>query len=1043
MNCRTLVVAGILAASPVCAQQTSEVYNRNGATLSELKAGFETWLEEQKEPDYPEDHVENEWDGLHTKFMRWYYLMQTRVDADGYLPNPAIAAREWQKYRELHPTYHSTRAAGWEAVGTAEVPANGGGVGRINVVVLHPDDPNIIFIGAAGGGVWKSPDAGSTWTPLTDHIPVTSIADIAINPVDPDIMYIATGDGYGYEATWQSDYDFWGGVYSCGIMKSIDGGITWEPTGLSYMQDELEIVQRILIHPETPEILLAATRSGIFRSNDAGVTWTEVNPTHCHDMAFHASNPDIIYAVGNRDVWSSNDAGENWILLKDNLGDYGDRMSIETTAADDELIYVLSGAWSTSFFKSENGGSTWNNLTSPSSKTSFFGYYDNAFAVSPIYDALLFAGGVEVVRSVNGAESWTKKSSWNAYGTPEYVHADNHAFAFHPTNDSIIYSANDGGLFRSDDLGDTWTDLSSGLRIAQAYRLGTSLTDPDRVLSGWQDNGTNLWDGTTWEEVDVSTWDGMEAIIDHTDPDIMFLSHQFGGVFRTTNGGDSWTYMAASGGGWVTPYVMDPNDHETLYYGSDGAMYRTTDGGDTWQLKNSNLGGNAFAIAVAPSNSNVVYAASLTKIKRSNNMGDTWSSITSGLSLGDIGINYIAVSNIDEDELWIALSGYSDGDKVFYSANGGDTWENISGSLPNVPVNTIVYEHGSEHRVYIGTDIGVFYRDDYFDDWLPYMTGLPNVMVHELEINYTSQKLVAATYGRGIWQSDLAESPSINASVIGDYFCLNEIASVNYASTTEFLSGNTLTVELSDVAGSFDAPVIIGTLESAIASGNISCLIPIDQPLGNAYRVRVNSSLPAITGIDNGIDITIGCKQPVELISADITASAATLSWDAIGCAESYDIRYRESGGDWLELTTDLNSINLTGLTPLTDYEWSVQAVCMTDPTLLESGYTTEAIFSTSDEGVGILDNQLPFHFQVYPNPVSGPVQIDFDLTTPMRVQLTLFDRNGREVAILLDGPQASGKHRVNWNSDQLAAGVYTLQLIAGEETAIFDFVVE
>jgi hypothetical protein len=292
-------------------------------------------------------------------------------------------------------------------------------------------------------------------------------------------------------------------------------------------------------------------------------------------------------------------------------------------------------------------------------------------------------------------------------------------------------------------------------------------------------------------------------------------------------------------------------------------------------------------------------------------------------------------------------------------------------------------------------------------------------------------------------KATLAESPSINASVIGDYFCLDEIASVNYASTTEFLSGNILTVELSDALGSFDAPVIIGTLESAIASGNISCLIPIDQPLGNAYRVRVNSSLPAITGIDNGIDITIGCKQPVELISADITASAATLSWDAIGCAESYDIRYRESGGDWLELTTDLNTINLADLTPLTEYEWSVQAVCMTDPLLLESGYTMDAIFSTIDEGVGVLDNLLPFNFQVYPNPVSGPVQIDFDLTTPMSVQLTLFDRNGREVTILLDGPQASGKHRLNWNSGQLAAGVYTLQLIAGAEKAALEFVVE
>jgi photosystem II stability/assembly factor-like uncharacterized protein len=1047
MQFKTLFLALTFAATPIFAQQADWPYKKNAATLPALKTGFEAWLEAQEEAVYTEDHVENELDGLQTKFMRWYYLMQTRVDAEGRLPDPAIAAREWHKYRELHPMDNSSRAAGWEAVGTAEVPANGGGVGRINVVVLHPDDPNTIFIGSAGGGVWKTPDGGSTWTPLTDNIPVTSIADIAINPVNPDIIYIATGDGYGYEATWQSDNDFWGGVYSCGVMKSIDGGLTWEPTGLSYLQEDLEIVQRLLVHPETPDILLASTRNGIFRSTDAGTSWSVVESSHCHDMAFNAANPDIIYAVGNRDVLISEDAGASWSILKDNLGASGDRMSIETTAADDELIYVLSGNWSTTFHKSTNGGTSWSSVSSPSSKTSFYGYYDNAFAVSPVNGDLLFGGGLEVVRSTNGATSWTKKSNWSSPGDDNYVHADNHAFAHHPTDDNIIYSGNDGGLFRSDNQGDDWVDISSGLRIAQIYRLGTSATDPERVLSGWQDNGTNLWDGTSWEEVDVSTWDGMEAIIDFTDPDIMFLSHQYGGVYRTTNGGDTWTYMNASGGGWVTPYIMDPNDHEVLYYGASGDLYRTTNGGDTWVYKSAGLGSSVFAIAVAPSNSNVVYAASLTQIKRSSNMGDSWTNITSGLSLGDVGINYITISDTNEDELWIALSGYDAGEKVYHSTDGGDTWENVSGTLPNVPVNTIVYENGSDNRVYVGTDIGVFYKDDFFEDWLPYMTGLPNVMIHELEINYTSQKLVAATYGRGIWQSDLAEAPSINASVIGDHFCVNEEIIVNYASTIEFLEGNTLTAELSDASGSFSSPLVIGTLDATAASGSITAFIAADQPEGAAYRIRVNSTLPAITGVDNGIDLFIGCEQPADLSASDIGETSVTLNWEDITCAESYDIRYREPGGDWIESSVAVNSITLTGLTPLTDYEWSVQSVCVTEPLEIVSGYTADAAFSTLDEQTGINSSVLPFAFELYPNPLSGPAQISFELTTGVDVQIVVFDRGGREVARLLDGPQAAGKQTLNWNADQLAAGVYTIQLAAGDgnmyEPVAIEFVVE
>ncbi len=323
--------------------------------------------------------------------------------------------------------------------------------------------------------------------------------------MNTNIIYIATGDGYGYEATWQSDDDFWGGVYSAGILKSIDGGITWMPTGLSYTQDNLEIVQRLIIHPTNPDILIAATRNGLFRTTDAGTTWLLVDEKHCYDLALNTTNPDIMYASSD-DILISEDAGATWSILENNLCGAG-RSSIENTAANSNAIYCLFEWWG--LYKSSDGGVSWDSKNYPS--TTFYGYYDMALEVSDLDENLLFSGGLEVARSTNGGNTWQTKSSWDNWWTDEYVHADNHAFACHPLDNNIVYSGNDGGIFESSDKGETWLDKSEDIRIAQIYRLSTSATDPSRILSGWQDNGCNLWDGTSLDRIQGA--DGMEVII--------------------------------------------------------------------------------------------------------------------------------------------------------------------------------------------------------------------------------------------------------------------------------------------------------------------------------------------------------------------------------------------------------------------------------------------------------------------------------------------------------------------------------------------------
>lgn len=698
------------------------------------------------------EEKESKTDGLLAQFHRWEWLMRSRVDANGNLPEPGLAAREYVKYKNAHPQFFNSgvRDITWETVGTAEVPSNGGGAGRTNVMVFDPTNSDVMYVGAAGGGVWKTTDAGTTWTCLTDAFPVTGVADIAIDPTNSNVIYVATGDGYGYEATWQSDNDFWGGVYSAGLMKSTDGGATWFATGISYEQANNEIIQRVVLNPDNPSIVLIATRSGIYRSEDGGTGFTQVSSVHCYDFAFKVDDANTVYTGGDKDILISTDAGATWSVLGDNIMDAG-RISIETTPANPLVIYAFSEGGK--FKKSIDAGASWTNATKPSTKTSFYGYYDTDFGVSDVDENALIAGGLEVVVSSNGASSWTKVSTWDGIGDDNYVHADGKCSKFLPGSNTTVFATNDGGIFKSTDFGETWSDLSNGLRIAQAYRLGTSVTEPGKVISGWQDNGCNMWDGTSWTRVYGA--DGMEAAIDPLNADILYEETQYGGLNKSTDNGQNWSYISPGGGDWLTPYIIDPTNNNILYYGGGGSISKSTNGGSSWSNVGGAFNGNLFALAVAPSNNQYVYGASLTQIKVSKNGGSSWTDITSGLPTSGNGFNYIAVDNTDPEHVYVALSAYNEGNKVYESSNAGSSWTNISGTLPNVPVTSIVYQPDSQDGIYISTDLGVFYRDNTMSDWIPFMDGLPNVMVHELEINPGDNKLYAATYGRGIWRSDL------------------------------------------------------------------------------------------------------------------------------------------------------------------------------------------------------------------------------------------------------------------------------------------------
>ncbi len=696
-------------------------------------------------------------DGLIAKFKRWEYLMTSRTFPSGKMPPPGIQFTEWKKFNENPSNFNpnNTQASAWEQVGNSIVPSNGGGAGRINVVKIDPSNSSIIYIGAAGGGVWKTVDDGATWTCLSDKFPVTSISDIAIDPTNSNNIFVATGDEDGYEASWQSDNDFWGGVYTAGVLHSTNGGATWAQSWIKIPQEYKTLIQRLIINPANPNILLAASRNGIYRSNNGGNTWKKVLNNHCHDMEWKPNNPNIVYAGGNGVIYQSTNAGATWSTLKTGLG--SGRMALEVSASSPDVIYSLNQTGG--FYRSDDNGATWGAKAYPYA-ASFYGYYDLTFTCSQDDVNVLITGGLYTAKSINGGSSWSTIDIYYT-GYPNYVHADKHAAIFYPGSTTSFLLGTDGGIFKTVNGGTSFSDISNGLIISQIYRIGTTPQNTDLYISGWQDNGCNMWNGTSWKQVFGA--DGMEAAIDYTDQNVVYETYQNGGLQRSLNGGLNWTYIAPVGGGWVTPFIIDPVVNTRLYYSGLAfftyGIYKSENRGSSWtSVPGISLGSYGTSIAAAPSNNNTLYASSLEKIFKANISLGTAVDITSGLPVAQAGINYIAVNNLNENKLVVALSGYTAGKKVYYSDNGGSTWTNISKNLPNLPVNTVVYQNNTD-RIYVGTDVGVYYLNNTTSQWVAYNNKLPNVMVHELEINYTSNKLIAATYGRGIWKVDLV-SPS-------------------------------------------------------------------------------------------------------------------------------------------------------------------------------------------------------------------------------------------------------------------------------------------
>ena len=728
------------------------------------------WKKEHASYQAQSNGENEEGESGYEQFKRWEWYWENRVNpVTGAFPN--TRASDIFQQRALSGGTNRSASGNWSSLGPSTSPGGDHGLGRLNCIGFREGDNNTYYVGSPSGGLWKTIDDGATWTVLTDDNPVLGVSDVVVlkgNSPSSDTLYIATGDRdegslWTFESGLENDNN------SIGVLKSTDGGTNWSSTGLSYNASEGKIIYRLIISPDNHNILFAATTDGLYKSTDKGTTWSLLTSLVFYDLEFKPGDAQTIYAGTNRNgsIYVSNNGGNTW---SQTFVFGAGRVALAVTPSQADWVYaIMSSGY---FYKSENSGQSFDvispNMYLLGADCDGGGYwqpfYDLAIAADPNNAYNVYVGGINTWKTTDGGNSWSITNHWSGTcgGVVQEVHADKHRLAFQ-NGSSTLFECNDGGLYKTIDGGQTWNYKGNGIVTSQIYRFDVSQTVAGDVIAGLQDNGTKSVNSGTWE--DVIGADGMDCIIDYTNNNIQYGEWQLGDLFKTN---DHWVTKSQicwhekrlpyESNQWLVPIAIDPVDHNTIYYSNKGFSV-SHDGGATWNTPGYNY--NEFA--VAPSNNNYIYGifrGPYSRIYKSTDGGATRTDITGYLPVRHANLTYVMVKHNDENRVWVTMGQFNNY-SVFETTDGGTTWNDISYGLPPAPVMCIVQnrQNTSVEELYAGTDVGVYVKYG-TSPWELFSNGLPNVVITELKIFYddnnpSNSRLRAATYGRGVWESDL------------------------------------------------------------------------------------------------------------------------------------------------------------------------------------------------------------------------------------------------------------------------------------------------
>jgi len=713
--------------------------------------------------------------------MRWRHLAW--LDENGEIAPGALARAMTQKRAMI--ASHRSFASGWQEVGPANLS------GRSTCLAIDPNHPLTMWMGSAGGGIWKSTDGGSTWNPLGDQLKSLAVNALVLDPNDKSTLYAGTGEGY-------FNIDAIGGF---GMFKSTDGGVTWTVLpGTSGWSS----VNRIAIQPGDSNVILVSVKyGGYYRSTDSGASWKKVLAVQSgHALAFCNSNPQrVIGTIQDYNfttkTWFasavlSTDAGATWTKATGPLNTLNGFSRIETAPVPNDETTVYASASDGLVYKSTDSGASYSEVTVTGNTGA--NWYGNAIWVDPTNSKRVVVGGVNIYASTDGGV--TMNIIGQGYIQTSEPHPDVHFFIQSPGYDGItnkvVYVCTDGGLYQATDISTAsvnsgWLRRDQGARTTQYYSVAGD-GPSGRIVGGLQDNGTQSNLAGSNQSQYIYGGDGGYVAIDSQFPQYVYGEYIYLEMFRNNDGGSGsnvgsiYSGLSDAGSGstanFIAPFILDPNNPQILLAGG-ASLWRTTNArasSPSWGAIRAPSTSLISAIAVAPRNSDIIWVGqndgTLAMTTNGTATTPTWKVIsTGGTPTPNRYVTRILVDPDNSNVVYVTLGGFST-NNVWKTTNGGATWSSITGTgtgtLPQVPVRAIVRDLYSANSLMVGTEIGVFSTTDGGQSWSVSNDMPTNVSVDELVYMNNSTTLLAGTHGRGVWMlpgavftvSNLSASPT-------------------------------------------------------------------------------------------------------------------------------------------------------------------------------------------------------------------------------------------------------------------------------------------
>ncbi|WP_159778684.1 GEVED domain-containing protein [Flavobacterium sp. 9AF] len=1011
-------------------------------------------------------------------FMRWEYHWRNNEHPDGTVITPQeIEAAFLMKKSQIQKNQIAiaSKSSNWQPVGPFNHTINGSwsaGQGRVNVVYVDPNNASVIYVGTPAGGIWKTTDGGTNWSPLSDELPQIGVSGIVTDKNNSNIIYIATGDKDA------------GDTYSIGVLKSTNGGLTWNTTGLSFTNTSTRAGD-IYMDPTNSNVLWVATSVGVYKTTNAGVSWTNVLSGNIKDIKLKPGDPKTIYAVTTSAFYKSTDAGTSFTQITSGLPTSSGRLAIGVTPANENYVYLLSANTSSNsysfqgLYRSINSGDSFTKTTSTTDVfESSQAWYDFALEISPTNANLIFTGVLNIWKSTNGGSSFTKVNNWSSPTAATYTHADIHFLRYYG---SKLYCGSDGGIYESSDNGVSFTSKTAGLQISQFYKIAVSKQSTANMVGGLQDNGGYGYSGNQWKNYYGA--DGMDTGVDPNNSNKYYgFIQNGGGLYVSTNGGSSLssTISQPSGetGNWVTPLAINATGQVFAGYKK---VYRLN--GSSWVAGTTAFSTAIENVIIDPSNDNIMYVSDASKLYKSTDKGVNFTLLYTFPTT----VKNICVHTTNSSILYAVTQGTSG--QVYQSTNGGTSFASISTGLPSIGKNVIVHQgQDPNNMLYVGTTLGVYHKDDTMSSWLPFDTNLPNVSVTDLEINYVESSLVAATYGRGIWITALgakidgvaptaptnlvASGTTQNSTNLSWTAATDNIGVTSYeiyqgstligssANTTYNVTGlNAATaysfnVKAKDAAGNISTSsntVAVTTLNNTVTYCNSTSQNATEEYIGRVAVGTINNASSGTSGYENFTSI-----------STNLTAGASysitiTPVWPGSTYSEGYAvwIDYNKDG-DFLDSGEQVWSKTASTTTPVSG-SFTVPTTAILGNTRMRvslkyngvpTSCETYSYGQTEDYTINIVGSATPIAnsvilsnevkseenailLKIYPNPVEEYLNLDIVDFRPNLYSYEIIDYQGKVVK--MEKLITSSIDVSNLNN-----GVYFLKLIKAE-TIIFE----